>query len=110
MGNLVCTAGYDLGEHLRIVVLSTSEGDDKLIKYPAIFQRSDALVITKIDLLPYLNFDVAKARADMKRLAPEARVFRRLGDDGRGPGGMSSSGWPHEAGCCRGGSRLKSLA
>lgn len=75
VGNLVCTAGYDLGEHLRIVALSTSEGDDKLIKYPAIFQRSDALVITKIDLLPYLNFDVAKARADMKRLAPEARVF-----------------------------------
>lgn len=75
VGNLVCTAGYDLGEHLRIVALSTAEGDDKLIKYPAIFQRSDALVITKIDLLPYLNFDVAKARADMKRLAPEARVF-----------------------------------
>ena len=75
VGNLVCTAGYDLGEHLRIVALSTSEGDDKLIKYPAIFQRSDALVITKIDLLPYLNFDVAKARADMQRLAPEARVF-----------------------------------
>ncbi|MHB8968916.1 MAG: hydrogenase nickel incorporation protein HypB [Pirellulaceae bacterium] len=75
VGNLVCTAGYDLGEHLRIVALSTAEGDDKLIKYPAIFQRSHALVITKIDLLPYLNFDVAKARADMKRLAPEARVF-----------------------------------
>ncbi len=75
VGNLVCTSGYDLGEHVRIVALSTAEGDDKLIKYPAIFQRSDALVITKIDLLPYLNFDVAKARADMKRLAPDARVF-----------------------------------
>ncbi|MHB0957493.1 MAG: hydrogenase nickel incorporation protein HypB [Pirellulaceae bacterium] len=75
VGNLVCTAGYDLGEHVRIVALSTAEGDDKLIKYPAIFQRSDALVITKIDLLPYLNFDLAKARADMQRLAPEARVF-----------------------------------
>jgi hydrogenase nickel incorporation protein HypB len=75
VGNLVCTAGYDLGEHLRIVALSTSEGDDKLIKYPAIFQRSDALVITKLDLLPYLNFDLDKARADMLRLAPEARIF-----------------------------------
>ena len=51
VGNLVCTAGFDLGEHLRIVVLSTSEGDDKAVKYPAIFQGSDALVITKIDLL-----------------------------------------------------------
>lgn len=75
VGNLVCTAGYDLGEHLRIVALSVPEGDDKLVKYPAIFQRSDALVITKMDLLPYSNFDVARARADMKRLAPKAEVF-----------------------------------
>ena len=84
VGNLVCTAGYDLGEHLRIVALSTSEGDDKLIKYPTIFQRSDALVITKIDLLPYLNFDVAQARAGMKRLAPEARVFEISATTGQG--------------------------
>ena len=84
VGNLVCTAGYDLGEHLRLVALSTSEGDDKIIKYPAIFQRSDALIITKIDLLPYLNFDVAKARADMKRLAPAARVFEVSATGGTG--------------------------
>ena len=51
VGNLVCTAGFDLGEHLRIVVLSTSEGDDKAVKYPAIFQGSHALFITKTDLL-----------------------------------------------------------
>ncbi len=75
VGNLVCTAGYDLGEHLRIIALSVPEGDDKLVKYPAIFQRSQALVITKLDLLPYSNFDVARARADMRRLAPEAEVF-----------------------------------
>ncbi len=75
VGNLVCTAGYDLGEHLRLVALSTAEGDDKIIKYPAIFQRSDALVITKLDLLPYLNFDLDKARADLQRLAPQAQVF-----------------------------------
>jgi len=76
VGNLVCTAGFDLGEHLRIVVLSTSEGDDKAVKYPAIFQGSDALVITKIDLLPHLNFSVERITADMKRLAPEAAVFQ----------------------------------
>ncbi len=76
VGNLVCTAGFDLGEHLRIVVLSTSEGDDKAVKYPAIFQGSDALVITKIDLLPHLNFDIARITAAMKRLAPEAAVFQ----------------------------------
>ena len=76
VGNLVCTAGFDLGEHLRVVVLSTSEGDDKAVKYPAIFQGSDALVITKIDLSPHLNFSVERIAADMKRLAPEAVVFQ----------------------------------
>jgi hydrogenase nickel incorporation protein HypB len=75
VGNLVCTAGYDLGEHLRIVVLSVSEGDDKLVKYPAIFQRSDALVISKMDLLPHTDFDVRRVHDDMKRLAPEAETF-----------------------------------
>jgi hydrogenase nickel incorporation protein HypB len=61
---------------LRIIVLSTSEGDDKAVKYPAIFQGSDALVITKIDLAPYLNFNSARITADMKRLAPEAPVYQ----------------------------------
>ena len=75
VGNLVCTAGFDLGEHLRIVALSAPEGDDKLVKYPTIFQRSDALVITKTDMLPYCNFDVERVRGDMKRLAPDAEVF-----------------------------------
>jgi len=76
VGNLVCTAGFDLGERLRIIVLSTSEGDDKAVKYPAIFQGSNALFITKTDLMPYLNFNVARITADMKRLAPEAPVFQ----------------------------------
>lgn len=76
VGNLVCTAGFDLGEHLRLVVLSVSEGDDKLVKYPAIFQRSHALVITKTDLLPHSNFRIDRATSDMKRLAPEAEVFQ----------------------------------
>jgi len=75
VGNLVCTAGYDLGEHLRIVVLSISEGDDKLVKYPAIFQRSDALIVTKMDLLPHTNFGIERVRGDMRRLAPDAAVF-----------------------------------
>lgn len=75
VGNLVCTAGFDLGEHLRIVVLSTSEGDDKAVKYPAIFQGSDALFITKADLLPHLNFNVERITADMRRLAPDAPIF-----------------------------------
>jgi hydrogenase nickel incorporation protein HypB len=75
LGNLVCTAGFDLGEHLRMVVLSVPEGDDKIVKYPAIFQRSHALAITKVDLLPHCSFDVARVRGDMQRLAPAADVF-----------------------------------
>jgi hydrogenase nickel incorporation protein HypB len=76
VGNLVCTAGFDLGEHLRLIVLSTTEGDDKAVKYPAIFQGSDALVISKMDMLPHTNFDAARITADMKRLAPDAAIFQ----------------------------------
>jgi hydrogenase nickel incorporation protein HypB len=87
VGNLVCTSGFDLGEHLRVAVLSVAEGDDKLVKYPAIFQRSQALVVTKIDLLPYTNFDLQRVRADLQRLAPEAAVFpvSALKGDGLAP-------------------------
>ncbi len=84
VGNLVCTAGFDLGEHLRIVLLSIAEGDDKVHKYPAIFQRSDALVITKTDLAPHSNFDTERARADMKRLAPQAEIFETAALRGEG--------------------------
>jgi hydrogenase nickel incorporation protein HypB len=76
VGNLVCTAGFDLGEHLRLIVLSTSEGDDKAVKYPAIFQGSDALVITKSDLSPHLNFNPERLIADFRRLAPQAPAFQ----------------------------------
>jgi hydrogenase nickel incorporation protein HypB len=76
VGNLVCTAGFDLGEHLRLIVLSTSEGDDKAVKYPAIFQGSHALVITKTDLSPLLNFSPERLIADFHRLAPQAPVFQ----------------------------------
>jgi len=90
VGNLVCTAGYDLGEHLRIVVLSVSEGDDKLVKYPVIFQRSHALVVTKMDLLPHTNFDLARVRGDMRRLAPKADVFAVSAIEGEGMEGLAN--------------------
>jgi hydrogenase nickel incorporation protein HypB len=76
VGNLVCTAGFDLGENLRIVILSVSEGDDKIAKYPVIFQRSDALIITKTDLLEQSNFSVDRVVSDMRRLAPKAEIFQ----------------------------------
>ncbi len=84
VGNLVCTAGFDLGERLRIIVLSAPEGDDKIIKYPAIFQGSDALFITKMDLVPHLNFNPARVAADMRRLAPDAPVFQVSALKGQG--------------------------
>jgi hydrogenase nickel incorporation protein HypB len=84
VGNLVCTAGFDLGEHLRIVALSTAEGDDKIAKYPAIFQRSHALVITKMDLLPHTDFDIERVTADMKRLAGDAEVLKVSAVTGQG--------------------------
>ena len=84
VGNLVCTAGFDLGENLRIVLLSVSEGDDKIAKYPAIFQRSDVLIITKTDLLAQSNFSIDRAIGDMRCLAPKADIFQvsALHDDG----------------------------
>jgi hydrogenase nickel incorporation protein HypB len=84
VGNLVCTAGFDLGEHLRIVLLSVPEGDDKIAKYPAIFRGSNALAITKVDLVPHFDFNVARVKADMKALAPEAGVFEISAKAGTG--------------------------
>ena len=84
VGNLVCTAGFDLGERLRIVVLSTSEGDDKAVKYPAIFQGSHALFVTKTDLLPQTNFDLKRITADFKRLVPNGAIFQVAAIGGEG--------------------------
>lgn len=90
VGNLVCTAGFDLGEHLRIALLSVPEGDDKIAKYPAIFRGSHALAISKIDLLPHFDFDVARAKADLRALAPEAQVFEFSARTGTGMEAMAA--------------------
>ncbi|UCH83158.1 MAG: hydrogenase nickel incorporation protein HypB [Candidatus Latescibacterota bacterium] len=70
VGNLVCPASFDLGEASKIVVLSVTEGDDKPIKYPATFAKADLLVLNKIDLLPHVPFDLARARGNAKRVRP----------------------------------------
>jgi hydrogenase nickel incorporation protein HypB len=75
VGNLVCPASYDLGEELRLVLLSSPEGDDKPAKYPQAFLSADALVLTKADLLPHLPFDPAKAAAEARDLKPGLAVF-----------------------------------
>lgn len=71
IGNLVCPASHDLGEHLRVVVLSTTEGDDKPGKYPKMFRTSHALLISKSDLLPYVPFSVDAAIADARCIQPD---------------------------------------
>lgn len=86
VGNLVCPASYDLGEHLRVVLLSTPEGDDKPAKYPKAFHTSDALVITKCDLQSHVNFDVERAVADALQVQPALHVFKVSPKTGDGIG------------------------
>ena len=76
VGNLVCPASFDLGEDLRLVVMSTAEGSDKPAKYPGTFLSADWLVLTKIDLLDYLDFDLNAALADAKRIQPALKIFQ----------------------------------
>lgn len=75
VGNLVCPASHDLGEHLRVVLLSTTEGDDKPAKYPKAFRTSQALVLSKTDLLPHVPFSVEAAAADARQVQPDLAVF-----------------------------------
>jgi hydrogenase nickel incorporation protein HypB len=84
VGNLVCPASYELGEHLRCVLLSTPEGDDKPKKYPKAFTTSDVLVLTKADLLPYLPFDIDKVVREALDLNPKLRVFVTSAVTGQG--------------------------
>src|SRR5579872_7166460 len=74
VGNLVCPSSYDLGEAAKVVLLSVTEGEDKPLKYPSIFFKSELVVITKLDLLPYVPFDLAKARENCLRVHPEVEI------------------------------------
>jgi hydrogenase nickel incorporation protein HypB len=71
VGNLVCPANWDLGEHEKIVLFSVTEGEDKPLKYPAMFQRARHVVMTKTDLLPHVPFDIHVAMANALRVNPE---------------------------------------
>ena len=75
VGNLVCPAGYELGEHLRCVLLSSPEGDDKPKKYPKAFTTSDVLILTKSDLIPHVPFDPDRAAREALELNPRLKVF-----------------------------------
>jgi hydrogenase nickel incorporation protein HypB len=84
VGNLVCPASFDLGEHVRVVMLSVTEGDDKPAKYPKAFRSSQALVINKLDLLPYVPFSVEAAAADARALEPDLCVLPVCARTGEG--------------------------
>ncbi|MCB9496150.1 MAG: hydrogenase nickel incorporation protein HypB [Fibrobacteria bacterium] len=84
VGNLVCPASYDLGEHDKVVLLSTPEGDDKVLKYPSIFSRVSTLVLTKMDLLPHLDFDPERAETECRSLNPDVECLRVSSRTGEG--------------------------
>ncbi|MCD4748191.1 MAG: hydrogenase nickel incorporation protein HypB [Thermoanaerobaculales bacterium] len=84
VGNLICPTTYDLGEDFKVALLSTTEGDDKPFKYPAIFARAEVTVITKIDLLPHLPFDLEAVLDQLKTLNPSAEVVQTSSTTGEG--------------------------
>ncbi|TMD59477.1 MAG: hydrogenase nickel incorporation protein HypB [Chloroflexi bacterium] len=75
IGNLVCPSDWDLGEDLRAVVVSTTEGDDKPAKYPQIFAVSQVMIVNKLDLLPYVDYDVEKVKRQALAINPQLRIF-----------------------------------
>ena len=84
VGNLVCPSSYDLGEHLRLVLISVTEGEDKPLKYPTIFNTADVAVLTKLDLADAVEFDLAAARENIQAVRPGMRVFELSVKTGEG--------------------------
>lgn len=75
VGNLVCPAGFDLGENYRVNLVSIPEGDDKVIKYPVIFRKCDVLLINKIDLLPYISFNLERLKSEALNIRPDMKIL-----------------------------------
>lgn len=84
VGNLVCPSSYDLGEAAKVVLLSVTEGEDKPLKYPSIFFKSELAVITKIDLLPYLSFNMVEAEKNARLVHPGIEILKISNDSGDG--------------------------
>ncbi len=105
VGNLVCPAGYDLGEDMRIVVSSIAEGDDKAAKYPPMFARADIIVLNKMDLLPLVDFDMDGFAADARAVNPGAELFRISCKTGEGVSALAE-----RLACARGGKAGKTVS
>ncbi len=84
VGNLLCPSEFDLGEHLKVVITSTPEGDDKPLKYPVIFAQADAVIINKSDLLPYVDFDIDRFTQAVRNLNARVQFFQLSCKTGEG--------------------------
>ena len=84
VGNLVCPAVYDLGQAINVVALSVTEGEDKPLKYPVMFRKADLVLLTKIDLLPHLELDVAVLESALARVMPRAAIIQLSAQAGQG--------------------------
>jgi hydrogenase nickel incorporation protein HypB len=84
VGNLVCPAEFDLGEDFRTVVISIAEGNDKPLKYPLIFREARVILVNKMDLLPYTDFNLERFHSDIAQINPDAKVFLLSGRTGEG--------------------------
>ncbi len=84
VGNLVCPAIYDLGQAANVVTLSVTEGEDKPLKYPVMFQKADLVLLTKVDLVPHLDFDMAAVEDALARVMPDAKMLKVSAKTGEG--------------------------
>jgi len=84
VGNLVCPAEFEVGEHAKVALLSVTEGEDKPLKYPVMFREADVLLITKIDLAPYLDVDLARIEANVRQINPQVTVIPVSAKSGEG--------------------------
>ena len=84
VGNLVCPAEFDVGENAKAMVFSITEGEDKPLKYPVMFRSVEIVVVNKMDLAPYLNFDMASFRGYLKQVNPGVKVVEVSAEKGQG--------------------------
>jgi hydrogenase nickel incorporation protein HypB len=84
IGNLVCPAAFDLGEHFKVALLSTTEGEDKPVKYPTLFSMAPVVVLTKMDLVPHLDWNLSRCREYLRQIHPGVFVFELSAKTGQG--------------------------
>ena len=95
VGNLVCPAEFEVGEHAKVALLSVTEGEDKPLKYPVMFREADCLLITKTDLAPYLDIDLERIEANVRQINPDVAIFQVSAKTGDGLADWFE--WVHKA-------------